>query len=657
MREPVERRLIAILAADVVAYSRLMGADEEGTLERLKGAHRQLFDPKIKEHRGRIVKTTGDGLLAEFPSVVDAVRCAVELQRGMVDRNAQTPEDERIIFRIGINLGDIIGDGDDIYGDGVNIAARLEALAQPGGICVSRVVRDQIRDKLPYPFEDLGEQNVKNIARPVRAYGMSAIAVASTPPFATKMPPHPALRTIRRQRAFMLVAIIAAIYVGATGWWLWPNADPIAASVQTLPATTPRDLPSVTSNGAKPAPRFSIVVLPFANLSNDSVQEYFADAITEDLTTDLSRISGSFVIAATTAFTYKGKGLGAKQIGRELGVYYVLEGSVQRRSDHAEVNVQLIDTESGAHLWADRFESDLANLANAQNEITGRLARTLNVELAEAVGRRVEREGSVNSDAQDFLMRGWASYYRPASIASRQEALRTFERALEADSQSVAARIGVGTVLVDDLVLRIHQRSGARYSASRRDAARRSRARNEQLDGAFCDGDASSNSEPVERLPNRARSCDCSRSQQCSRVSAARHNADVPGRAGARDSADRKGHSAQPARPEIASYYWALGSAELVSGRVDDAVNVLSKGRAANPRLYFIDLWLAGSLALKGDLDAARSAVAELIKLRPEINSVASWRAENLFYTNPRFTALAEKTLYAGLRRAGFLDE
>ena len=657
MREPVERRLIAILAADVVAYSRLMGADEEGTLERLKGARRQLFDPKIKEHRGRIVKTTGDGILAEFPSVVDAVRCAVELQRGMVDRNAQTPEDERIIFRIGINLGDIIGDGDDIYGDGVNIAARLEALAQPGGICISRVVRDQIRDKLPYPFEDLGEQNVKNIARPVRAYGMSAIAVASTPLFATKMPPHPALRAIRRQRAFMLVAIIAAICVGATGWWLWPNADPIAASVQTFPATTPRDLPSVASNGAKPAPRFSIVVLPFANLSNDSAQEYFADAITKDLTTDLSRISGSFVIAATTAFTYKGKGLGAKQIGRELGVYYVLEGSVQRRSDHAEVNVQLIDTESGAHLWADRFESDLANLANAQNEITGRLARTFKVELAEAVGRRVEREGSVNSDAQDFLMRGWASYYRPASIASRHEALRAFERALEADSQSVAARIGIGTVLVDDLVLRF-------TNDRERDTARADEMLRDALEREMNDSMAHFAMGMLRRIQNRLND---SQIELEAAIALDRNNARAFQQLGITLMCLGEPELAipqierairlNPHDPNIASYYWALGSAELVSGRVDDAVNFFSKGRAANPRLYFIDLWLAGSLALKGDLDAARSAVAESMKLRPEINSVASWRAENLFYTNPRFTALAEKTLYAGLRRAGFLDE
>src|SRR5271166_5489058 len=300
MREPVERRLAAILAADVAGYSRLMGADEEGTLERLKAHRRQLVDPKIKEHRGRIVKTTGDGMLVEFPSVVDAVRCAAEIQRAMVDRNPETPEDQRITFRIGVNLGDIIVDGDDIYGDGVNIAARLEALAEPGGVCISRVVRDQIRDKLPYPFEDMGEQSVKNIARPVRVYALRPEAVAELP-----------------------------------AW----SAPPAASTSQT-PA----------------APRLSIVVLPFANLSNDPEQQYFADGITEDLTTDLSRLTGMFVISRNTAFTYRKKPVDTKQIGRELCVRHVLEGSIRRSGNQVRVNAQLIDAETDAHLWAERFD-------------------------------------------------------------------------------------------------------------------------------------------------------------------------------------------------------------------------------------------------------------------------------------------------------------
>src|SRR5580704_13191194 len=261
-RMNASRRLAAILAADVAGYSRLMGADEEGTHERLKAHRRELVDPKIGEHSGRIVKTTGDGMLVEFPSVVDAVRCAAEVQRAMVDREAGMPEDRRIRFRIGINLGDVIVDGDDIFGDGVNVAARLETLSDPGGFCISRMVRDQIRDKLAYPLEDMGEQSVKNIARPVRVYALHPNAVADLP----------------------------------------------ARSGPTIP---PISRPAV-------APRLSIVVLPFANLSDDREQQYFADGITEDLTTDLSRVADSFVISRNTAFTYRNKPVDTKQIGHEL---------------------------------------------------------------------------------------------------------------------------------------------------------------------------------------------------------------------------------------------------------------------------------------------------------------------------------------------------
>jgi len=281
---PAVRRLAAILAADVAGYSRLMGADEEATHHRLRAHFAELVEPKISEHKGRTVKNTGDGLLAEFASVVDAVRCAAEVQRGMVDRELDVPNERRIRFRVGVNLGDVIVENNDIFGDGVNVAARLEALAEPGGICISRTVRDQIRDKLPYPFEDRGEQNVKNIARPVRVYALRPEAVADLP-------------------------------------------------APTLPSGPPISQPSA-------APRFSIVVLPFANLSNDPEQQYFADGITEDLTTDLSRIVGMLVISRNTAFTYQGRRIDTKQIGRELNVRYVLEGSVRRLDERVRVNAQ-----------------------------------------------------------------------------------------------------------------------------------------------------------------------------------------------------------------------------------------------------------------------------------------------------------------------------
>jgi adenylate cyclase len=402
MKQPVERRLAAILAADVAGYSRLMGADEEGTLDRLKAHRRELVDPKVKEYRGRIVKTTGDGMLVEFRSVVDAVRCAVEVQRAMVDRNADVPEGKRITLRIGINLGDVIADGDDIYGDGVNIAARLEALAEPGGICISRLVYDQIRDKLSYTFEDRGEQSVKNIARPIGAFMLGGGAIRS-------------------------LAAVAA-----------PARPKPASARQTRSRPT--------------APRLSIVVLPFANLSNDPEQEYFADGITDDLTTALSRISGSFVIARNTAFTYKGRPVDVKQIGRELRVRYVLEGSVRRTGDQVRVNVQLIDAVTGAHVWADRFDTERGSLVEAESEITGRLARTLGIELVRDAGRRIEAEATPDPDARDLVMRGWAAHFRPHSNETLLEARRDFERALELDPGSVDARVGIATILTRIIV-------------------------------------------------------------------------------------------------------------------------------------------------------------------------------------------------------------
>jgi len=346
------RRLAAILAADVAEYSRLMGADEEGTHERLKAHLRELVERKIEEYRGRIVKNTGDGLLAEFPSVVGAVRCAVEVQRGMIDREPDVPEERRIRFRIGVNLGDVIVEEHDIFGDGVNIAARLEALAEPGGICISGTVRDHIGDRLPYAFGDMGEQSVKNIARPVRVYAWRPEGTAS-------------------------VLITSSS----------------SATSNPLPAT---------------APRLSIVVLPFANLSDDPEQQYFADGITEDLTTDLSRIENMFVISHNTAFTYGSKLVDTKQIGRELSVRYVLEGSVRRSGDQVRVNAQLINAETDAHLWAERFDGETADLLAVQNEITSQLANALGVELIAAeAAQPTERP-----DALDYILRARAVLFK-----------------------------------------------------------------------------------------------------------------------------------------------------------------------------------------------------------------------------------------------------
>ncbi|TMJ74179.1 MAG: adenylate/guanylate cyclase domain-containing protein, partial [Alphaproteobacteria bacterium] len=304
--ERVERRLAAILAADVAGYSRLMGRDEAGTLARLKALRRELIDPMVAEHKGRIVKTTGDGLLIEFPSVVEAVACAITVQSGMGSRNAATPEDRRIEFRVGINSGDIIVEDGDIHGDGVNIAARLEGVAEPGGICVSAIVHDQVRDRLDCVFEDLGEQSLKNIVRPVRVY---------------RIGPEIGPRAFRPLSG-----------VDATG----------TAAVQ----------PAALSLPDKP----SIAVLPFQNMSGDPEQEYFVDGMVEEIITALSRIRWLFVIARNSTFTYKGRPIEVKEIGRELGVRYILEDSVRKGGSRVRITAQLIDGETGAHLWADRFD-------------------------------------------------------------------------------------------------------------------------------------------------------------------------------------------------------------------------------------------------------------------------------------------------------------
>jgi adenylate cyclase len=369
----VERRLAAILAADVAGYSRLMGVDEEGTLAALKAIRRELVDPKITEHRGRIVKTTGDGALVEFASVVDAVRCAVEIQREMAERNADVPADRRIDFRIGINLGDIISDDNDIYGDGVNVAARLEALAEPGGICVSRVVRDQVRDKLDFTFDDQGDQQVKNIARPVRVY---------------------------------LIRPGESSQTGIAG----------APDKASLP------LPE------KP----SIAVLPFQNLSGDAEQEYFADGIVEDIITALSRNRAFFVISRNTTFTYKGPAIDVAKVARELGVRYVLEGSVRRAGNRVRITAQLIDTASGHHLWADRYDRELADVFAVQDEIAQTITGELAPGIIAAEMQQARRKDPSQLDAWDRTMRAhW--HIRRFTREDLAEARRLLEEAIELD--------------------------------------------------------------------------------------------------------------------------------------------------------------------------------------------------------------------------------
>jgi TolB-like protein/class 3 adenylate cyclase len=416
------RRLAAILAADVAGYSRLIGADEEGTLERLRALRRETIDPAIREHRGRIVKTTGDGLLIEFASVVDAVRCAIAIQRGMARRNTEVSPEKRIEFRIGINLGDVVADGDDLLGDGVNVAARLEGIAEPGGICLSRAAYDQARGKIDLAAQDLGEQRLKNIAEPVRIFKIDLGDGRGE------------TRARSRDRTARLAAAVGAVIVvlaavGVAAWYLRFGAVPNPAPLQTIAAS------QTTS-----APRLSIVVLPFANLSGDPAQDYLADVITEELTTSLSRISGSFVVARSTAFTYKGKPIDVKQLGRDLGVRYVLEGSEQPSGDRVRVNVQLIDAETGAHLWADRFDANRADLLAMQDEIVQRLSGPLELRLLDVDAARVARAPPGNRDAQDLALQCFAGIFTsPLIFEAHNPAFGFCERALQIDDSNPIA--------------------------------------------------------------------------------------------------------------------------------------------------------------------------------------------------------------------------
>jgi adenylate cyclase len=378
----MERRLTAILAADVVGYSRLMGTNEAGTLAALKALQTDFIDGKIAEHHGRIVKQTGDGMLVEFPSVVNAVACATEVQRGIRDRNADVPGDRRIQFRIGVNLGDVIVEGEDIFGDGVNVAARLESIAKPGGIMISGSVRDHVGDRLDLTFEDMGEQNLKNIERPVRVYSVALN--------------NPAARDTK----------------------------------DTVPAQREQ------------SERPSVVVLPFNNMSGDPEQEYFSDGITEDIITDLSKVSGLFVVARNTAFIYKGKPIKVQQVGHELGVTFILEGSVRKAGSRVRVTGQLINANDGGHVWADRYDRDLTDIFAIQDEITHAIVEQLKVRLLPQEKKNIAQTPTDNVEAYTYYLRG-RQFMQRHSKSNYQLARRMFAKAVELDPVYARAYAGI----------------------------------------------------------------------------------------------------------------------------------------------------------------------------------------------------------------------
>jgi adenylate cyclase len=598
MKHPVERRLAAILAADVAGYSRLMGADEEDTHDRFKAHLGELVNPKIGEHRGRIVKNTGDGFLAEFASVVDAVRCAVEVQRGMTERNAGIPPEKRIEFRIGINLGDVIVESYDIFGDGVNLAARLQALAEPGGLCISRTVRDHIRDKLPYQLEDLGERNVRNIARPVRVY------------------------------AFRPEGSV--------------NPKTSRGSLGTVASTTLE------------AARLSIVVLPFANLSNDPEQENFADAVAEDLTSDLSRLTDMLVISRYTAFTYKGKQVSAKQIGCDLGVRYVLEGSVRRLNSQVRVNAQLIDAQRDVHLWAARFDGDASDLFALQDEITGRIAVALDLELVEAEASRQ----TPHPDALDYILRGRAARLRPPSRENRAEAMDMFERALTLDQESIAAKSWLAIELTAraldsmagtaaaDIARAEHLAERALAASPRSSPARFAMAQVLRAQHRY--DEAVPEYETAIAL-NRNWAYAYSHVGWCKFMTGSIEEL-IP--------AQERAIRLSPRDPQIGLFYSRIGCVHLLQSRTEEAIVWCERARNENPAHPQFRTFLASAYALKGHTGRAATELAEARRRVGDGRycTIARLRAAESWGV-PKIRALAEATYFAGLRKAGMPEE
>jgi adenylate cyclase len=581
-----------------------MGADEEGTHERLKAHFVELVDPKIREHHGRIVKTTGDGVLAEFASVVDAVRCAGEIQRAMADRDLDLAEETRLRFRIGVNLGDVIADGDDIYGDGVNIAARLEGLAVPGGICVSGTVRDHIGDRLPYAFEDMGEQSVKNIARPVRVYAL-----------------HP----------------------------------------EGMAGPTASMSPDTSSSPLVAAPRLSIVVLPFTNLSDDREQQYFADGITEDVTTDLSRIENMFVISRNTAFTYRNKPIHTKQIGRELGVRYVLEGSVRRLGKQLRVNAQLIDAATDAHLWAERLNGDTVELFALQDEITSRIAVALGGEL---IGAEAARPTN-HPDALDYILRGRAAALKLASRDTYAERISMFERALEIDPQSVEAQTRLAFSLVGRV---LEQMTGSAAADMERAEGLVGQALATSPSSSFAHFAKGQLLRAQGRCQEAIPEYETALALDRNRVGALTDLGWCKFFTGSIEESIPLVEQAirlDPRNPYNATNYWRIGVVHLVQSRTDEAIVWLEKARSANPAPPLHHLYPASAYALKGESERAAAGLAEARRLSRDdrFSSLAHLKAAGFFSGSsgywgvPKIRALFETTFFAGLRKAGMPED
>jgi adenylate cyclase len=624
------RKLAAILVSDVVGYSRLTGADEDRILARLRALRSDLIDPTIAVHHGRVVKRTGDGAIVEFRSVVDAVNCAIEVQRAMVERNAEVAPDKRIEFRLGIHLGDVVEESDgDLMGDGVNIAARLQAIAKPGDICLSQQAYWLVKGRLDLKVSDLGATQLKNIAEPVHVYslevGKPSQAKPATAASGTVKPETlaPRISAWSSRWPALAAAIASLLLLAAAGGWF------VLAGHSVKPAQ---------------AGHLSIVVLPFANLSGDPAQDYFADGVTENLTTELSRIRDSFVIARNTAFTYKGRSVDAKEIGKELGVRYVLEGSVQRDQNRVRVNAQLIDAESGAHLWADRFEEDFADLFKLQDEVVARIANNLRVELANAESRRPRLQ---NLDAVDLTMRGWALLWQGQDRNPTQQACDALTRAVELDPGNADAYAGVAYCHYRDYVYGWTE-PGADYDALVIRPADRALAVDPgngmaayakglylTITGRFAEA------KPVVEAalphnPNLA---------PLYAALAVVHTAE-----GAYDKAKSDIEQAMrlsPRDPQLGLWEFINGRADLGLGRYAQAIDEEHRAIGDNFKTYFPHEVLAAAYALSGQDKEARAELAEAIHLNPHMTSIKS-----VIPLHRQIPALVD-----GLRKAGLPEE
>jgi TolB-like protein/class 3 adenylate cyclase/Tfp pilus assembly protein PilF len=596
------RRLAAIMAADVAGYTRLMRLDEEGTHERFKAHCREVFEPRIQQHHGRIVKSTGDGMLVEFPSVIEAVLCAVEVQCGMSRRNAESPEHERVSFRIGINMGDVIVEPHDIFGDGVNVAARLEGLAEPAGICISGVVHEQVRDRLPFRFEDLGPQLVKNIAEPLQAFVLRPDVIADLP------------------FTELLVTELDAASDGA-------------ATVAELGA-----------------PRLSIVVLPFSNLSDDREQQYLADAITDDVTTDLSRIADMIVISRGTAFTYKGKSVNARQIGRELNVRYVLEGSVRRAGNHIRVNTQLVDAEADRHVWADRFDHINDNLFMLQDDVTSRIAASLNLEL---IGAEAARPTD-NPDALEYILRGRAALYHFEGLTADRfaQGIELLERALALDPRSVDTQAVLAVALIDRVLEQVSDSVDADIERAERLVAQVLGASPSHALGHFARGQILRAQHRFEAAIAEYETAIAANRNWVVAIAALGICKYFAGALDAAIPAQELAIRLSPRDPRVPNWYWRIGMVHLLQSRIDSAILWLEKARTANQRLPGPHAWLASAYALKGDLRRAATELEEARQLSHDNRYATIARYQSSFGSG--MTApLTESSFLDGLRMAG----